>query len=392
MSLEATQEQFGNCDYGLSAAEETRAAKLHKESIVCDMLFWGPCGYKSCTAEMEKELEEFWENYRDSKKATLMGAFQPQRWATQGRFPAFKECWDASGITAGNKMVDGFSSLELLLFSFGHDQAMFDKLPWVVKALCADDIRRAKAEGKHAAWINTQLSRGVDETFPKLIESAYGLGLRMIMLTYNTMNFMGCGCAERTDGGISNMGAKIINMMNELGIIVDTAHCGHQTTLDACKLSKKPVVASHTAAQGVYNHDRGKSDEEIRSIAATGGVIGVVTVPHFLSSEKGVGMETWLDHLDYIVNLVGWEHAAIGTDWPLAMPKAILRKAHVRFVIETGWPPSDPSRTDNNLVGFDDYRDFPNITRGLVKRGYDDRQIKGILGENFLRVFEEVCG
>jgi membrane dipeptidase len=180
--------------------------------------------------------------------------------------------------------------------------------------------------------------------------------------------------------------------MNELGIIVDTGHCGRQTTLDACLLSKKPVIASHTAAEVVYKHDRGKSDEEFKSIASSGGVIGVVTIPHFLSSEKGVGMDTWLDHVDYIVKLVGWEHVAIGTDWPLAMPKAILKKAHVRFVLETGWPLTDPDRCKNNLVGFDDHRDLPNITRGLVKRGYADREIKGILGENFLRVFEEVCG
>jgi membrane dipeptidase len=340
---------------------------------------------------MEQELEEFWENYRDPFKATLFGGFQPQRKAIEGRFPAFKECWDASGLTAGNKFVDGFGSTEMILFSFGHNQAMFDKLPWVIKALRAEDIRRAKAEGKHAAWINTQLSRGIDMNFPKLIESAYALGLRMIQLTYNTMNFLGGGCAERTDCGISNLGEKVIGMMNELGIIVDTGHCGRQTTIDACDLSKKPVIASHTAAESVYMHNRAKSDEELKKIASSGGIIGVVTIPHFLSSKKGVGMDTWLDHVDYIANLVGWEHVGIGTDWPLAMPKEILKKAHVRFVLETGWPPTDPDRTKRNLVGFDDHRDLPNITRGLVKRGYADREIKGILGENFLRVFEEVC-
>jgi membrane dipeptidase len=76
----------------------------------------------------------------------------------------------------------------------------------------------------------------------------------------------------------------------------------------------------------------------------------------------------------------------------MPLPKSTLRKAHSRFVEESGWPVEDPTIFTNNLVGFDDYRDFPNITRGLVKRGYSDQQIKGILGENFLRVFEEVCG
>jgi membrane dipeptidase len=392
MSADAPQTRFGCYDYGLNPAEEARAAKLHQESIICDMLYWGPCSYQSCTPEMEQELEVIWDSCRDPIKTSLLGIFQAQRLATLGRFPSFKECWDVSGLTAGNRMVDGFSTLEYLLFCVGHNQGMFDNLPWITKALCADDIRRAKAEGRHAGWLNTQLSRGIDMNFPALIESAYALGLRMIMLTYNTMTFMGPGCTERTDAGISNIGAKAIKIMNELGIIVDTGHCGRQTTLDACLLSKEPVVASHTAAKGVFVCDRGKSDEEIRSIADTGGAIGLVTNPQFLGPGKDVDMQTWLDHIDYIVNLVGWEHVAIGTDWPMPLPKSTLRKAHSRFVEESGWPVEDPTIFTNNLVGFDDYRDFPNITRGLVKRGYSDQQIKGILGENFLRVFEEVCG
>jgi membrane dipeptidase len=214
----------------------------------------------------------------------------------------------------------------------------------------------------------------------------------MIMLTYNTMNFLGGGCSERVDAGASRAGARLIAQMNELGIIVDTGHCGRQTTLDACRLSGKPVVASHTAARAVFECDRGKSDEELRALADTGGVIGLVTNPQFLGPRRKTDMGTWLDHMDHIVRVAGWEHAAIGTDWPMSLPKSALRTAHARFVEDTGWPVADPTIFCDNLVGFDDYRDLPNITRGLVKRGYSDIQIRGILGENFLRVFEEVCG
>jgi membrane dipeptidase len=392
MSVDASREGFGRFDYGLSPAEEARAGRLHGESVICDLLYWGPCAYLSCTPEMERELEAFWERSRDPIWTSLLGIFQAQRLAARGNFPSFKECWDASGLTAGSRMLDGFSSVEYLLFCLGHNQAMFDGLPWVRKALCAEDIRRAKAEGKHAAWLNTQLMRGVDESFPRLLEAAHAAGLRMVMLTYNTMNILGSGCTERTDAGISRAGARAIAAMNELGIIVDTAHCGRQTTLDACRLSKKPVVASHTSAKGVFACDRGKSDEELRRLAGSGGVIGLVTNPQFLGPGREVDMWKWLDHLDYIVDLVGWEHAAIGTDWPMPLPKATLQKAHSRFVEDSGWPVPDPTIFTDNLIGFDDYRDLPNITRGLVKRGYGDQQIRGILGENFLRVFQEVCG
>lgn len=116
-----------------------------------------------------------------------------------------------------------------------------------------------------------------------------------------------------------------------------------------------------------------------------------MTVPFVLAAGEGVTVEAWLDHVDYVADLVGWQHVAIGTDWPLHRPKAILRRlgdldARIGFGREDriDWP--------TNLIGFDDYRDMPNLTRGLVSRGYTDEQVAGILGLNFLRVFEAVCG
>ncbi|MBW2369516.1 MAG: membrane dipeptidase [Deltaproteobacteria bacterium] len=306
--------KFGTYPYALSAEEEERAARLHSESIVIDMLYWGPCTYLSYTEEMENELHENLERYGDVGKMTVLSYFQPQRMAVRGELPEFKILWDASGITAGNKMVDGFTSMEFLSLYFGENITMLDHLPWLIKALKAEDIRRAKSVGKHAAWINTQLAAGVGLNFIDLLEPAYNLGLRMVMLTYNSTTRIGSGCTEPNDTGLSDFGVNVVACMNDLGIIVDTAHCGRQTTLDTCRLSTKPVVASHTSAQGVYVHDRGKGDDELRAVAETDGVIGVYTVPYFLSPDAGVGMEAMMDHIDYICNLVGWEHVGIGTD------------------------------------------------------------------------------
>ena len=391
MGTDTTHEQFGSYDFGLTPEEELRAAKLHTESIITDMLYWGPCSYRHFTLEMEKELCTFWSTYHDPVKTNQLAMFYPSRLAVRHEFPVFKESWDASGITAGNRMV-GFATYEEFAHTFGYDIALFDNLPWLIKALRAEDIRRAKVEGKHAAWINTQLGHGISTNFLELIEPAYNLGLRMIQLTYNSMNLIGAGCTERTDAGVSNYGAKVIALMNKLGIIIDVSHCGRQTTLDACSISKTPVVVSHATAEEVYKHARGKNDEELHAVAETGGVIGVVTVPFFLAPDEVVGIEAMLDHIDYITNLVGWQHVGIGTDWPMPMPKSILKDSFSQFTFEAGFRVEDKIDPCINLVGFDDYRDFPNITRGLVKRGYKDEQIRGLLGENFLRVFKEVCG
>ena len=387
---------FGSFDFGLSPDEEARAAALHQKNIVIDMLYWGPSTYRSITEEMEQELVAYFEAGHGLERTSLKAIFQPEDWAVKGKFPPFKEDWEASGVTAGCRTIE-FSSWEFFAASLGKHIALFDHMPWLVKALKAGDIRRAKAEGNRAAWINTQLATGFDKNFIDLLEPAYDFGLRMVMLTYNPGNLIGAGCAERTDAGISNYGAGVIAKMNELGMIVDTGHCGRRTTLDACELSTAPVIASHTAARAVHAHTRAKTDEELKALAATGGVIGVYNMPFFIAPppEPGqkIGMNEWLNQIDYIVNLVGWEHVGIGSDWPMSMPNRVLLEAFVPGAIKMGHRVEDRvGEALTNPDGFDDYRDFPNITRGLVKRGYTDQQIKGILGENFMRVFEAVCG
>ena len=215
----------------------------------------------------------------------------------------------------------------------------------------------------------------------------------MLQLTYNSKSTIGSGCTEPTDEGLSSFGASVVERLNKLGVIVDTAHCGRRTTLDACERSERPVIASHTSARAVFDHDRGKSDDELRALAETGGVIGIYAVPFFISSDpKTAGVDTWLDHVDHVAELVGPQHVAIGTDWPMQLPEWALTDIFLPLSAEIGFRPEhgvDPLMT---LGGFSHYLEFANLARGLVDRGYVDREIKGILGENFLRVFESVCG
>ena len=379
MATAVVTKEFAAFDFGLSPEQEERARRLHEESIVVDMLFQGPCGYRTyARLEPLEPSGDKWADYFASNQ-------HPIRKALAGECDDFEGIWRASGLTAANRQA--------LIGSpehFSIAQAQFDRFPWLVKALKADDIRRAKAEGKIAGYISTQDTEGVDRKLTKL-QQAYDFGMRMVGLTYNMQNSVGGGCTERTDTGVSNLGAALIAKMDELGMIVDTSHSGRQTTLDACELSERPVVASHTSAAGLYEVDRGKSDEEIQALAETGGVVGIVAVPPFLGPGPRVTIEAMLDHVDYVGRLVGWQHVGIGTDWPLQASRETLEAVYLPLMMESGFRPEHNLSLDN-LVGFDDYRDYPNITRGLVGRGYDDEQIRGILGGNFLRVFEEVCG
>jgi len=185
----------------------------------------------------------------------------------------------------------------------------------------------------------------------------------------------------------------VVEKLNDIDLIVDTSHCGRQTTLDACLFSKAPVTANHTLASMVYNHDRGKSDEELRAVADTGGVIGVVAVPFFMKPPgQRADMNNMLDHIDYIVNKVGWQHVGIGCDWPFMLTNEVAQATIGDSFSSMGFRAEHGVDISMYLDGYEDARDFINITRGLVSRGYEDEAISGILGGNFVRVFEEVIG
>ncbi len=380
---------FGTYDFGLTEEQEARAQRLHQESIVIDTLFQGPLSHHSFTEEMVAQLKTEFEQHRDAQKGLWSAVELPVRAAIRGEFPEFRAVWDASGITAGNRQVGGdVPGAEVPWFAL--NQAQFDNLPWLLKATKAEDFRRAKRDGLHAGFVSTQNTLQFGDDLGKINQS-WELGLRMIQLTYNSVNFVGGGCTDRVDCGVTDFGVKFIGRMNELGIIVDTGHCGKQTTLDACTLSTTPVVASHTSAAGVYQHDRAKSDEELRAIAATGGYIGVYAVGMFLTDDKQASIEHMLDHIHYIAQLVGPEYVGIGSDWPMQAPEWGVQKL-AEYAMTIGFRPEHGVGAPKNLIGFDDYRDFVNITRGLVARGYSDEDVCGILGGNFLRVFEQVCG
>jgi membrane dipeptidase len=263
------------------------------------------------------------------------------------------------------------------------------KQPDMSVAFCAEDIKKAKREGKQVVMaqlepqtIGLQLDR---------IEVAYGLGVRMMLLTFNSKNYIGDGCGERTDSGLSYFGLEVIDRMNKVGMMIDLSHCGDKTTLEASTTSKDPVLCSHTGARTLNPKcKRLKTDEQIKAIAEKGGLIGISAVPNQLANTKRQGIEDLLNHVDYVVKLVGVDHVAIGLDNIFGDHVA----AHRRMVKEGL---IDLSRIGIEIVadymeGIESPEEWPNITRGLVSRGYSDQEIEKIIGGNALRIIQKVVG
>ncbi|MFW9854927.1 MAG: dipeptidase [Candidatus Thorarchaeota archaeon] len=262
------------------------------------------------------------------------------------------------------------------------------KHPDFVPAFRARDFRKAKDEGKQAIMFQLE-----PQTFGNDLDRvniAYGLGIRMALLSFNTRTYAGDGCGERTNQGLSYFGLDLVERMNKVGMMIDLSHVGIQTTLDVIEASKHPVLANHVGARELYKQSkRLKTDEELKAIAEKGGLIGVSAIPNQLSGEEKQSIDDLLNHVEYIVDLIGVEHVGIGLDnvfedqveYHRQAAKSIFKLEH------TGQELNAPY-----MWGIESPEEWPNIVRGLVQRGYSDQEIEKIIGINALKIIERVVG
>jgi membrane dipeptidase len=383
-------------DFGLSEHQEARATALHRDSVVFDWLqqeIGGPLIFEHFPRALRNELDALIHQLPDGFKSYSTVKFWPYKLAIEGRSDLIREWYRQSGLSCGTYSVPVHDGSSRAVWSDDEEQmrCAVAELSWLRNVTTAAEIRQAKADNAVARYGHWQPVHPIPRDLSQ-IDDAYRRGLRSLMLTYNRMDNVGVGCTERVDAGLSRFGLDVVRHCEKLGILVDVSHCGPMTTLDACRNARGPVNANHTCARSVYDVARAKSDEELKAIAGTGGIVGVLTVPFFVSLTKRPTIDTVLDHIDHIAGVIGWRNVCLGTDWPYQVPHGVLGKLLDAALKEAGFREEDRVDTNDVVLGFEDYRELPNFTRGMVKRGYTDEQIRGILGENALRVFEEVCG
>jgi membrane dipeptidase len=244
---------------------------------------------------------------------------------------------------------------------------------------CAD-IRQAKKEGKSGIILGFQNVTPLENDLG-LLPVYYRLGLRIIQLTYHFKSIAGDGAKERTPGGLSLWGQDLIRAMNDMGMVVDLAHVGEATCLEAIELSRHPVIASHSNPWARKPAYQNKRDSTIKAMAAKGGVIGITAFPRMMEPDPSLDMI--LDYVDYVVQLVGVDHVGFGLDFAEEWPDSPIHRKKLLAI---------DGQIYEYPEGIDTVTKFPNLTRGLVARGYSDQDIEKIVGGNFMRVFEEVIG
>ena len=262
---------------------------------------------------------------------------------------------------------------------------------WFTRVDDASDFARAKAAKKLGIMItfqNSQHFRRADD-----VNTFWGLGQRISQLTYNMNNGIGSGFLEQRDGGLSMFGLSIVERMNQVGMAVDLSHCADQTTMDGIAASKRPVVFTHANCRALApSLTRLKTDEAIRGMAKTGGVMGVAFIRFMVREQEPVTIEHVLDHVDYAAKLVGVEHVAVGSD---------LDMVGNPNPIGGGMDPKKQPNFDRyhfhtdsagklTITGLDHPKRMFDLTEGLIRRRYSDADITGIVGGNAVRVLTRI--
>ena len=261
-----------------------------------------------------------------------------------------------------------------------------------------EDIHRAHDDGQAGLIMGTQNCRPIDDQLERL-DLFHRLGLRIMQLTYNNRNYLGDGCLESEDGGLSAFGHQAVERMNQLGLAIDLSHVGERTTLMAAEASERPVLVTHANAKAIANWPRNKSDDVIRAVATTGGVIGVSIYGPLLwngNTSRGPNLGDFIQHAEYVAEMVGIEHVSFGTDlFAVADEDAYGR------VVDMVSEHSNPAAAayarafGDTMMGRypEDCRglaELPNMTWALDNAGWAETDIRGLLGGNLMRALGEI--
>ena len=250
-----------------------------------------------------------------------------------------------------------------------------------VLATSVDVVRRAKADGRLAVAFDIEGMQALGDDI-RLIERFYALGVRWMLIAYNRANLIGAGCHDADDHGLTALGRQFLDEMDRVGMVICCSHTGYRTSRDVLERATRPAIFSHSNALALRQHPRNIPDDLIALCAKTGGVVGINGLSVFLGGTDRL-VERLVDHVDHVASVVGPLHVGLGLDYVYDQEDLLQQLEAARNV----WPAGfgyEPG------ILFVEPEQLPAITDELLRRGYGDDDVRGIMGENFMRVAEAV--
>jgi len=308
-----------------------------------------------------------------------------------------------SGLTATHITVGSvgtmtpLSAFEKIVRDIARWDREIDRHPEsLIRIRSASDIQSARIGGRTGLIYGLQ--DGVSfEDDPDRLSALHQLGVRIIQPTYNRRNLLGDGCMEAADAGLSRTGIDTIERMNKLGILLDLSHCGRRTAADSISISNRPVSFTHTGCYALAEHPRHRTDEEMKAVADSGGVVGIYIMP-YLAKGKQPTAEDVILHIEHAIRVAGEDHVSMGTDGTISATKLTTEfiekfKKTTRKRKQLGI--AAPFETETGYLFANELntpRRFETLTGLLLDRGHSEARVKKIMGGNLVRLFEESWG
>ena len=303
----------------------------------------------------------------------------------------------AGDISAVNVTCAIWENARETLQDLGHWNRRFEEhSDLIVKATTVNDIRAAYEQEKTAIILGFQNTSPIEDNID-FVEIFATLGVRVMQLTYNNQNLIGSGCYEPHDGGLTTFGRDVIKEMNQHGVLIDMSHTGERTSMDTIEVSSKPVAITHANPRWIKGVQRNKSDDMLRALADSGGVLGLGVYPHLFAYDATI--EQFCEMVARTVDLMGIEHVGIGSDHHLGCSpdekkfwvQGRFSRSVPSFMSSKGFLASDWDGEDVEWASwFQTPAGMPNIVTGLKEHGFSPDEVVAIMGGNWLRLFRDV--
>ena len=256
-----------------------------------------------------------------------------------------------------------------------------------------DDIAEAQRTNRTAVFFGFQNASPIEDDIG-LVEILYELGARFMQLTYNNQSLLGAGCYESEDAGITRMGREVIAEMNRVGMVIDMSHSAERSTLDAIKLSKRPITVSHANPHAWHAVARNKSEKVMRALAESGGLMGFSLYPLHLKGGSDCTLDAFTEMVARAADIMGVDHIGMGSDLGQGHDDGIIEWMRngrwTKTAVETpglGKPKMPPP-----LAWFRNNSDWPGIADGLSKRGFNAIEVGKIMGGNWFDFYKRSFG
>ena len=254
------------------------------------------------------------------------------------------------------------------------------------------DIEKANKERKTAIFFGFQNCSPIEDDIG-LLEKIHEHGCRFMQLTYNNQSLLATGCYEKNDSGVTNFGKEVIKEMNRLGITIDMSHSAEKSTLDAIEISKKPIAITHANPSFWHEAVRNKSNNLLKTLAKSGGMLGLSLYPHHLKNNSNCTLESFCEMIARTVDLMGIKSIGIGSDLCLNQPDSVVEwmrngtwSKNKNYGEGSKDKPSFPMQPE----WFLDARGFKNLEKGLIKVGFIKQEVNDILGNNWFNFYKVI--